>query len=144
MVHAANLVLSAVCGFLFAAAWWLFVDGTALADRKGHGSGPAWIYPPGILATLGLFLISNLPTTMFQKGSSEESLWWQKGILLVSVMCKCAGIIVAIWLYVINAEKGDGDNGYVQYRGIATIVQTVLISITSFAWNFLYQDPNSY
>jgi hypothetical protein len=142
MVHVANLVLSAVCGFLFAAGWWMFIDGAALADRKVHdeGAGPAWIYPPGILATIGLFLLSNLPTSMFQKDNTEESVWWQKLILVVSVMCKSAGIIVAIWCYV---AKETSDNGYLQWRGIATIVQTVLITIASFAWNFLYQDPNS-
>jgi hypothetical protein len=142
MIHVGNLVLSAVCGFLFAAAWWMFVDGTALADVKGDNAGPAWIYFPGILATIGLFLVSNLPPSMFQKENSEESSTLQKTILLLAVMCKSAAVIVAVWCYI--AKEEDRVGGYKEWRGISVILQAITISCVSFAWNFLYQDPGAY
>jgi hypothetical protein len=142
MVHVGNLVLSAVCGLLVSAGWWMFVDATALADVKGYGPGVAWIYFPGILTTIGLFLMSNLPSTMFSKESSEEVTPLQKVILMLSVMSKSAGIIVAVWCYI--QKEGDRQGGYQQWRGIAVILQAIVISCASFAWSFLYRDPNSY
>jgi hypothetical protein len=142
MVHRCNLVLSALCGFLFALGWWLFIDGTALADVHGDGGGPAWIYFPGILATIGLFLMSNLPPSMFQKNNSQDTLWWQKGLLLLAVMLKSAALIVAIWCYVANEEHRN--NSYNKWRGVSVIVQSILIAGSSFAWNFLYQDPEGF
>jgi hypothetical protein len=87
--------------------------------------------------------MSNLPPTMFQKdtGGGDETTGLQKVILLFAVMFKASGIIVAIWCYV--AKTDDRKGGFEEWRGISTIVQSVLISGASFAWNFLYQDPNT-
>jgi hypothetical protein len=138
-----NVALSAICGFVFAVAWWLFVDGCAIAGVNGSGKIPFWVFCPGILCTIGLFLMSNLPPTMFQKdnGAGDETTGLQKAILLFAVMFKASGVIVAIWCYVAKAHDRVG--GYEEWRGISTIVQSVLIVSASFAWNFLYQDPNA-
>lgn len=139
-----NIVLSAVCGVIFAAAWWIFADAVAYADTKpGQNAGKFEIYVPGILATIGLFLMSNLPTSMFAKNSGEEHTWWQKLILVLSIMCMLAGIIESVWIYV--AKKNSlKEHSYTDYRGIAPIAQSIMITVISFAWNFLYQDPNAY
>lgn len=133
-----NLILDGVCGFLFAAAWWVFVDGMAAA----HG-GPGYLYAPGILATIGFFLLANLPTTMFQKSQwGEETEWWLKAILLLAVVCEFGGIVTSIWLF---AEKtGDREGSVNTWRGASSIVQPVVITLASFMWNFLYKDPEAY
>jgi hypothetical protein len=95
-MNKSNIALAAVCGFLFGVGWWLIVDAASWADVHGHGAGPFWIYVPGILATIGLFLMSNPPATMFQKDSSEEHSCLQKLILLVSVMCKAVAVITGV------------------------------------------------
>ena len=142
-MNARNIVLSAVCGFFFAVAWWLFVDGISIVDVNGGGSGPFYLYCPGILATIGLFLMSNLPSYMFSKeDTGEETTVVQKVVLVLSVVCMLAGIIVAIWCYV--EKKGDRDTNIKQWRGISTIVQSIVISLVSFAWSFLYKDPNGF
>jgi NO-binding membrane sensor protein with MHYT domain len=86
--------------------------------------------------------MSNLPPSMFQKDSGEETLWWQKALLLLSVVLKCSALIVAIWCYVVKTRHRS--TWYTQLRGISVIVQAVLIAGSSFAWNFLYQDPNGF
>ncbi|KAH0790230.1 membrane protein [Histomonas meleagridis] len=140
-----NIVLSAICGLFFAAAWWIFIDGVSVVDVKDpdQGAGPFYLYCPGILATIGLFLMSNLPSFMFSKeDTGEETSLLQKLILVLSVACMLAGIIVAIWCYV--AKKGDRDTGLKQWRGVSMIIQSIVISLVSFAWNFFYKDPNGF
>jgi hypothetical protein len=141
-----NTILSAICGFFFAVSWWLFIDGAALADRKeaGEGAGPFWVYVPGILSTIGLFLMSNLPPSMFQKDNSDEHTGLQKGILVLSVICLFAGVIEGAWCYASPPKSLHTEGGYRQWRGISAIIQAVVIAIISFAWNFLYRDPNAF
>jgi hypothetical protein len=138
-----NVVLSAICGFVFAVAWWLFVDGCALASVRDTGKIPFWVFCPGILCTVGLFLMSNLPPSMFQKdsGGGDETTGLHKAILLFAVIFKASGVITAAWCYA--SKKTDREGGFEQWRGISAIIQSVLITSASFAWNFLYQDPNA-
>lgn len=134
-----NYVLDAICGVLFSAAWWMFADAVAATDVKpGYGAGSFYLYVPGILSTIGFFLMSNLPTSMFEKDNSEEHTWWQKLILVLAVMCDAAAIICAIWCYV--AKKNDRTTGFLKWRGVSTIVQACLITLSGFLWNFLYTD----
>ena len=144
MVNKCNLALDAICGLLFAAGWWMFIDGIAYADTQpGEGAGPGYLYAPGLLATIGFFLMSNLPYNMFHKdGWGDETTWWQKAILVLSVMMEFAGIIVGAWLYA--ERKNDRNAVYKQWRGVSAIIQSVLITIASFTWNFLYHDPDAY
>ena len=144
MVNKCNLVLDAICGLLFAAGWWMFIDGIAYADTQPNtGAGPGYLYVPGILTTIGFFLMSNLPYEMFHKdGWGDETTWWQKAILVLAVMCEFAGIIVGVWLYI--ERKSDRVQGWQQWRGVSSIVQGVLITIASFAWNFFYQNPDGW
>jgi hypothetical protein len=136
MANKCNLALAAISGFLFAGAWWIFIDGVALADKNGHNAGPFWVYVPGILTTIGCFIMCNLPPTMFVKGSGdEEHAPWQKALLVFATVCEFAGLIEGIWCYV--EKKGDRADGYTQWRGVSAIVQSVLIAIVTFGWNFM-------
>ncbi|OHS92907.1 membrane protein [Tritrichomonas foetus] len=143
MSNKCNYALDVICGLLFAASWWMFADGVASVDVKpGFNAGGFYLYVPGILTTIGFFLMSNLPTSMFQKDNTDEHTWWQKMILVLSVMCKLAGIICAIWCYI--DKKADRSTSFLKWRGISTIVQSLLITASSFLWNFLYKDEDSY
>ena len=139
-----NIALSAICGFFFAVAWWIFVDGLSYCDvQPGNNAGPFYLFCPGVLCTIGLFLMCNLPTSMFAKeDTGDEIQTYQKIILIVAVMFKFAGIIVAVWCYA--AKKGDRNTNAKRWRGISTIIQSVVITLVSFAWNFLYKDPNGF
>ena len=138
-----NIVLSSACGFFFAVAWWLFVDGVSIVDSQGGNAGPFYLYVPGIMATIGLFLMANLPPQMFSKeDTGEDTTTLQKVILVLSIMCMLSGIITAIWTYVENKSHRETANQ--QWRGVSTIVQSILISLVSFAWAFLYKDPNGF
>lgn len=133
-----NWILDGVCGFLFAAAWWMFVDGMAAAN-----GGPGYLYAPGILTTIGFFLLSNLPSSMFRKNEwGEETEWWLKAILLLAVVAEFSGIVGAIWLFA--AKESDRVGSVNTWRGVSSIVQSVVITIASYMWNFLYKDPEAY
>ena len=137
-----NIVLSAVCGFFFAAAWWVFVDGVSLVDARGSGAGPFYLYLPGILSTIGLFLINNLPAFMFSKeNTGDEATVLQKVILVISVICMLAGIAIGIWLN--TSKKVDRGTSLKRWRAITAVIQAVVITIVAFLWCFLYKDPDS-
>ena len=101
MSKTSNLVVSAISGILFAAGWWIFIDGVALASSKGESTAQFFIYLPGLLATLGLFLMNNLPNDLFHTDSwgSEEIEWWHKALVVLSVMLKLASMIMSVWVY---------------------------------------------
>ena len=143
MGKACNYFLDVICGILFAAGWWMFIDGMAYADKQpGENAGPGYLYVPGILTTIGFFLMSNLPSGLFHRDSyGEDTAAWQKALLVISVMCELAGIICGVWLYI--DRSADRDLGYRKWRGISSIVQGVVITIASFLWNFAYQDPDA-
>ena len=136
-----NYVITSISAFLFAGSWWMFADGIAFTDvHSGYGRGGFYLYVPGILTTIGFFLMSNLPTSMFEKDNTDEHTWWQKLILVLSILCYCAGIICSIWCYV--AKKGDRQTSFTKWRGVSSIVQALLITLSGFLWNFLYQDDS--
>ena len=142
-MHTGNIILSSACGFFFAVAWWLFVDGVSIVDASGDNAGPFYLYVPGIMATIGLFLMANLPAHMFSKeDTGEDTTVLQKVILVLSIICMLAGIITAVWTYI--EKKSDRNTSNKQWRGASTIVQSILISMVSFAWAFLYKDPNGF
>ncbi|KAH0790232.1 transmembrane protein 50A [Histomonas meleagridis] len=142
MVVVRNVVLTSLVGFLFAASWWVFVDGVSLSDVNNSGTGPFWLYCPGILTTIGLFLISNLPTYMFAKeDTGEETTVLQKIILVISVICLFGGVAAGIWL---NASKKvDRSDSFKKWRAIAALIQSCVITLISFAWCYLYVDPET-
>lgn len=134
-----NIVITVISGVLFSVAWWIFADGIAFTDiQPGYGRGDFYLYVPGILTTIGLFLMSNLPTSMFEKDNNDEHTWWQKLILVISVLCYLAGMICGIWCYV--EKKKDRQTRFTKWRGISSIVQPILITLSGFLWNYLYYD----
>ena len=138
-----NLIVSAVCGLLFAAAWWIFIDGSAYRDYKGFGAGPFVFYIGGILATIGLFLLNNLSKELFQKdGWGDDVAIWEKILIVVSVMFHLAALIACIWIYAVR--KQDHSPWAKQWQGISSIIQTCLIIATSLIWRFAWKDPDSY
>ncbi|KAK8891995.1 Transmembrane protein 50A [Tritrichomonas musculus] len=141
MGKVANHVVTIISAVLFSAAWWMFADGIAATDvEPGYGRGGFYLYVPGIMTTIGFFLMSNLPTSMFEKDNDDEHQWWQKLILVLSILCYCAGIICAIWCYV--AKKKDRQTSFTKWRGISSIVQALMITLAGFIWNFLYRDDS--
>ena len=136
-----NTVLTIVCAFFFTAAWWIFVDGVSMVNSKGSGTGPFYIYLPGILTTIGLFLINNLPTFMFSKeDTGDEATTLQKAILVISVVFLLSGVVVGFWLNF--SKKVDRSTSIKRWRAISAAIQSVTILIVSFVWSFLYRDPN--
>ena len=134
-----NYILSGLVGFFFGVAWWMFVDGVAAVNpQPGYNAGSFYLYGPGILTTIGFFIMSNLPTSMFEKDNTEEHTWWQKALLVFSVMLMLAGIIEGIWTYI--DKKADRVTSLQQWRGVSMIVQGIIITACSFCWNFLYKD----
>ncbi|KAK8840814.1 Transmembrane protein 50A [Tritrichomonas musculus] len=134
-----NFVVTVISGVLFTAAWWIFVDGIAFTDiQPGYGRGDFYLYVPGILTTIGFFLMSNLPTSMFEKDNSDEHTWWQKLILVISFLCYLGGIICSIWCYV--EKKNDRKTNFTKWRGESSIIQSLMITLAGLIWNFLYND----
>lgn len=134
-----NCIITIITGILFSVAWWLFVDGISLTDvQSGYGPGGFYLYIPGILTTVGFFLMSNLPTSMFDKDNDDSHAWWQKLILFFSFLCYLAGIICSIWCYV--EKRNDRKASFTKWRGISSIIQSLLITLSGLIWNFLYND----
>ena len=134
-----NLIVSGVSGLLFAAGWWIFIDGSAYRHKFTDSAGPFMFYLPGILATIGLFILNNLDKKLFQEGGwGDEAETWEKILIVISVMLHLAAIIACIWVYA--ARKGDRDIWEKKWQGISSIIQTFLIVISSCVWRFLWKD----
>ncbi|EAY21748.1 putative membrane protein [Trichomonas vaginalis G3] len=155
MGKTSNLIVSGIVGFLFAVAWWIFIDAAAFHDHAGEGAGNFVFYLPGILATVGLFLLNNLPNPLFESGDAwgaEETPVWQKILIVISIMLHLAGLIMTIWVFAHWNKKGYLDTNYPgfkptkvkQYLGIASIVQTILIIISSLLWRFAWISEENY
>ncbi|KAI8050389.1 hypothetical protein BDF22DRAFT_124633 [Syncephalis plumigaleata] len=53
--HEGGVYLS---GALFAAAWWLFIDGAIQATQRGIGMSAEWT--PGVCVMLGMFIVNSI------------------------------------------------------------------------------------
>ena len=143
MSRTSNLVISSICGVLFAAGWWIFIDGFSYADANGNNAGPFYMYLPTIFATIGLFLFNNIRDEVFQSGTSAEDIeWWEKLLIVISCVFHLAAIIESIWVYL---GKDDVRSSNIKkWRGISSIISAVLITLASFAWRLLYKDPDAF
>lgn len=128
-------------GILFAAGWWIFIDGFSYADRNQSNAGPFYMYLPGIFATIGLFILNNIRKEVFaQETTNEDILWWEKLLLIVAVIFHLASIIESIWVFC--GKHIDKQSNAIKWRGISTIIQSILITLASFGWRFLWYDPD--
>lgn len=143
MGKTSNLIVSGISGLLFAAGWWIFIDGSAYRDVKYGGAGPFVFYLPGILATIGLFILNNLDKKLFQEGGwGEETETWEKILIVLAVMLHLAALIACIWIYIDKKEHRQIWER--KWQGISSIIQTFLIVISSCLWRFAWKDEESW
>ena len=143
MSRTTNLILSAICGVLFAAGWWCFIDGFSYADSQGDNAGPFYMYLPSIFATIGLFLLNNIRDEVFQANTSSEDIeWWEKLLIVISCIFHLAALIESVWVYL--GKHINNQSNILKWRGISCIVSSILITLSSFAWRFLYKDPDAF
>lgn len=155
MVKVSNLVVTGITGFIFAVAWWVFIDACAFRDKHAGGAGPFVLYLPGILATLGLFVLNNIRNALFENGDAwgaEETAVWEKILIVVAIMLHLAAIICAGWVFGAWNKKGKFDleiagitpSRPLWYQGVAMIVQAVGIVAASCLWRFGWRSEESY
>lgn len=155
MVKVSNLIVTGLSGFIFATSWWVFIDACAFRDKYGGGAGPFVLYLPGILATLGLFILNNIRNALFEKGDAwgaEDTAVWEKILIVVAIMLHLASLICAIWVFADWNKKGKFDlevSGISPskprwYQGVASIVQAVGIIVASCLWRFAWRSEDSF
>lgn len=142
--HRSNKYVSIFSGILFGAAWMVFIDAVIVTYKIDKCRAYEWV--GGIAGTIGLFLIENLPSAMFQKkgGWSEEAECYQKVILIIATFLLFGGMVSAIWIFLGAKYFVETTNDLVKFRGWGAILQTFLIMLSAFAWRFMWRDPSDY
>eukprot|EP00992_Anisonema_acinus_P006183 TRINITY_DN19956_c0_g1_i1.p1 TRINITY_DN19956_c0_g1~~TRINITY_DN19956_c0_g1_i1.p1 ORF type:complete len:157 (-),score=45.91 TRINITY_DN19956_c0_g1_i1:74-493(-) len=124
---------SYISGALFAAAWWLFVDGWVVYSKDNSGAGFDFVmWLPGLLGTLG-FVMINMTTPSDLSNSSavdfDRNPNTTKICFFFSVLVAFISIIAAIWIL---ADKSMGKG----WPGIALILQSILLLGSGLAFWF--------
>lgn len=141
MTRSFNFFIDIVCSLLFSAGWWAFIDGCSFADSNGYNAGPFYLYLPGIFATIGLFILNNIRDEVFAKEASLEDMeWWEKALIFLSSVLHLTAVIESIWVYC-GKHIDEGDR-FQRWRGASSIVQSILITLSSLGWRFLWSNPD--
>ena len=141
-----NTAIAIVSGLLFSIGWWLFIDVLCVASTQGYGAGKVFEDIPGILVTIGMFLLLNLPDEMFVHDSygGNEAECYQKVILAISIVLLLGGCIESIWQYSALPRYKAPNPKDVSNIGPFVIAQTVCITIASLLWRFLGTAEDTY
>ena len=140
-----NKAVSIVTGCLVSLGIWLFLDGVIQSYSIDHVR--FYEFLPPIFVLIGFFLINNLPPDMFNKGNSwyQETTGFQKVILVISVVLLFGSTVASIWIFLgVPVFNGESIPNLVRWRGISSIVQTILTLFATFTWRFMWRDPTAY
>ena len=140
-----NKVVSITTGILVSLGIWFFADGIIQSYSINHVQFYELL--PPIFVLVGFFLINNLPPHMFGKGSSwyEETTGLQKSILVISIVLLFGSTIASIWIYLgVPLFNGENVPKLVSWRGITSMIQTIITLFATFIWRFLWRDPTAY
>eukprot|EP00755_Sulcionema_specki_P021865 Sspe_Gene.75131::Locus_46948_Transcript_1_1_Confidence_1.000_Length_638::g.75131::m.75131 len=130
------LVLSLLSGVLFGAAWLFFVDGYVIGRQDGNEyEGREWA--PGLVGFVAFFMTNLITPQHLQTGSGldleENQVNMNKAWFFFSVLVSFTSVILSIWMMIENFSGGSGKKGY---PGIALLLQTLLLMMSSavFFW----------
>jgi len=135
-----NQVVSIMSGFFFALGWWLFIDAVSVSKKNGSGGGQFFEYLPGIVGSLGFFLINNLPHELFVRNSfgfDNEDDCLHKTLLLLSTVMVFGSTVASVWIMASN--KAFEVNEHTKWRGLSSVFQNFLILVATFMWRFFWK-----
>eukprot|EP01012_Entosiphon_sulcatum_P034443 TRINITY_DN4368_c0_g1_i1.p2 TRINITY_DN4368_c0_g1~~TRINITY_DN4368_c0_g1_i1.p2 ORF type:complete len:137 (+),score=20.51 TRINITY_DN4368_c0_g1_i1:840-1250(+) len=111
---------SAISGSLFAASWWVFIDGIVQAEP---GTYDFVLWMPGLLGTLGFLMVNATSPSDFTAGNTfdETNVDRTKVWFFFSVLIAFLSIISAIWIMLDKESVKD------TYSGTTVVMQGVLL-----------------
>ncbi|KAI8970044.1 hypothetical protein BDF20DRAFT_915915 [Mycotypha africana] len=129
-----------IAGMLFALAWWIFIDGLVtninLPDRQVIPGIEDWV--PGLITTIGLILVSVIDKNSLSGTNAgdyfDEDFVWKVRLFLFFGFAMLAGGFSGS-VAVLTTKYNDSANIWEQYLGIALVIQSSLILIsTAILW----------
>eukprot|EP01006_Ploeotia_vitrea_P011781 TRINITY_DN31293_c0_g1_i1.p1 TRINITY_DN31293_c0_g1~~TRINITY_DN31293_c0_g1_i1.p1 ORF type:complete len:141 (-),score=2.29 TRINITY_DN31293_c0_g1_i1:139-561(-) len=138
-------IFAYVSGALFAAAWWVFIDGTVSSGVKYDFV--MWL--PGIIGTAGFFMINSTKPAQLTGGdggflgegggSNKFRVWF-----FLSVLVSFLAVIAAVW---IKLDYGKVKNDWSQHpwTGTSLIIQSAILIISAFCfWGARYRPSDDF
>ncbi|KAJ1918639.1 Vacuolar protein sorting-associated protein 68 [Tieghemiomyces parasiticus] len=127
-----------LAGALFAVGWWFFVDGLVFAGH--HPDFPARVgvedYLPGIFCTVGMLITNSIDLSLLRddhfgySGNSGGLAGRAKFTLFIGIALIAGGLAGSVASLCIKYIASGVANEFI-YTGVAVIVQTVLITLSS-------------
>ena len=126
-------LIALMSGVFFAGGWIMFADGFVIARHNpGHQHSKDWA--PGLVATVAFFFMNLITPQHLSEDSGmydEREVGMNKGWFFFSVLIMFGAITIAVVFLITDYSSGGGD---LEYPGIANLIQTLLISVSSFAF----------
>ena len=152
-----RLLLCLLSGFIFAGGWVLWVDGYVIANRSNpvmpHTTTPSPLmtptpkddlyvsykfkdWTPGLVGMLAFVLMNMMaPKDLSNEDSmlDERDLTLNRAWFFFSVIIMFVSLTLAI---IFHLNPYSHKNGYPSYPGIAMLLQSILIGVSSFIFFF--------
>eukprot|EP01060_Flectonema_neradi_P008452 TRINITY_DN1602_c0_g1_i1.p1 TRINITY_DN1602_c0_g1~~TRINITY_DN1602_c0_g1_i1.p1 ORF type:complete len:153 (+),score=26.90 TRINITY_DN1602_c0_g1_i1:62-520(+) len=127
-------LIALFAGVMFAGGWIMFADGFVIARQNTGTHQHSKDWAPGLVATVAFFFMNLITPQHLSEESGmydEREVGMNKAWFFFSVLVMFAAITMAVVFLITDYSKESGD---LEYPGIANLMQTLLISVSSFAF----------